>query len=52
MNDFCLECVGGRKNLLDIYECKDRKCPFHRDRRMNLEWQDKEKEERKCKKHS
>jgi hypothetical protein len=37
MNDFCEYCTAG--NRQEIYECKDRNCPFYRERRYNMEWQ-------------
>jgi hypothetical protein len=41
LNKFCLECVGGYKNRQEVFACNDRKCPFYRFRRYNLEWQEK-----------
>jgi hypothetical protein len=45
LNDFCLYCVGGYKNRQEIFACSDRKCPFYRFRRYNLEYQEKRKNE-------
>ncbi len=41
MNDFCMYCVGGVKE--EIRKCDDNNCPFYRDRRMNMEWQNHKK---------
>lgn len=39
MNKFCLFCVGGWYNRKEVRECKDKYCPFWRDRFENLKWQ-------------
>lgn len=49
MNKFCWNChIGGKYKLPseiknEIRGCKDRKCPFHRHRFYNLEYQEKRK---------
>jgi hypothetical protein len=45
MNDFCRECCGGDKE--EVKNCDDKNCPFYRDRRTNLDWQNKRKNEPK-----
>jgi len=43
MNDFCEYCTGAGNNTnsdkTEIRKCKDRNCPFYRDRWSNMEWQ-------------
>jgi len=41
MNDFCKECTGS--DYHEVCSCKDRKCPYYRDRFQNMEWQDARK---------
>lgn len=38
MNDFCKFCCGGDKQ--QVKECGDKFCPFYRDRRANLDYQE------------
>lgn len=42
MNDFCEYCTAGDKT--EIRKCKDRNCPFYRDRWSNLPYQDAKRE--------
>lgn len=42
-NDFCMYCCGGDKH--EIKECRDKNCPFYRDRQANLPYQDRRKNE-------
>lgn len=37
MNDFCLYCTGNDKQ--EVVKCRDKKCPFYRDKWANLNWQ-------------
>jgi hypothetical protein len=42
LNDFCHYCTGNDRKA--IWRCKDRYCPFWRDRFANMEWQDNQKQ--------
>lgn len=49
-NDFCLECTGGNRD--EIKECTDKNCPFFRNRRSNLPYQERKKDARKLHKNT
>lgn len=45
MNDFCLnDCCG--RNKQEVINCDDKKCPFYRDRRANLPYQELKREKK------
>ncbi len=50
MNDFCFKYCCGR-NVQEVINCDDKNCPFYRNRRANLDYQNERKDAKKLPKN-